>query len=104
MTDISELDMVTDDGEKEAVKFYNDWVEEVKRSVPKERLLVFEVKSGWGPLCEFLGLPTPDTPFPNVNDSASINNVISTLNVLSKVVILIVPAILMVVLTYMFMA
>ena len=58
------------DGEEAAVKFYNDWVEEVKNNVPPERLLVFSVKQGWGPLCEFLGVPVPDTPFPNTNDTA----------------------------------
>jgi hypothetical protein len=28
------------------------------------------VKQGWGPLCAFLGKPIPETPFPNVNDTA----------------------------------
>ena len=28
--------------------------EQVKRAVPAERLLVWEVTEGWGPLCEFL--------------------------------------------------
>ena len=23
---------------------------------------------GWKPLCDFLNMPMPDTPFPNVND------------------------------------
>ncbi|MCA9698204.1 MAG: hypothetical protein KC431_11820, partial [Myxococcales bacterium] len=27
-----------------------------------------EVKQGWAPLCEFLGVPVPDLPFPHVND------------------------------------
>ena len=31
--------------------------EEVKRIVPAERLLVWEVSEGWEPLCEFLGRP-----------------------------------------------
>ena len=38
--------------------------------MPADRLLVFEVKEGWTPLCKFLGLPVPDTPFPNVNNTA----------------------------------
>lgn len=40
---------------------------EVQRSIPQERLLVFEAKQGWKPLCDFLGVPVPDTPFPHVN-------------------------------------
>jgi hypothetical protein len=35
--------------------------------VPPERLLVFEAKDGWQPLCEFLGVPVPDVPYPRVN-------------------------------------
>ena len=42
--------------------------EEVKRTVPADRLLVYEVKEGWEPLCEFLGVPVPDIPFPRSND------------------------------------
>lgn len=45
--------------------------EEVKRTVPLERLLVYDVKEGWGPLCEFLGVAVPETPFPHVNDAAT---------------------------------
>jgi hypothetical protein len=40
---------------------------EVERSIPKERLLVYEVAQGWVPLCEFLGVPVPDSPFPKAN-------------------------------------
>jgi hypothetical protein len=43
--------------------------EEVKATVPAERLLVWSVSDGWEPLCEFLELPVPDTPFPHLNDS-----------------------------------
>jgi hypothetical protein len=43
-------------------------IEEVKRTIPAARLLVFEVKQGWEPLCRFLNLPVPETPFPRVNE------------------------------------
>lgn len=42
--------------------------EEVKRTVPAERLLVWEPKDGWEPLCEALKLPVPSEPLPHVND------------------------------------
>jgi len=42
----------------------------VKATVPADRLLVFDVKEGWGPLCTFLGVPVPEKPFPQVNDAA----------------------------------
>lgn len=42
---------------------------EVIATVPPEKLLVFDVKQGWGPLCAFLGVPVPDQPFPHLNES-----------------------------------
>lgn len=51
--------------------FMTDWFErrnrQVSDSLPPERVLVFSPKEGWGPLCEFLGVPVPDAPFPRVN-------------------------------------
>ncbi|KAL8916913.1 MAG: hypothetical protein Q9208_008277 [Pyrenodesmia sp. 3 TL-2023] len=38
----------------------------VRETVPKERLLEFNVKEGWPPLCDFLQVPVPDEPFPNL--------------------------------------
>lgn len=40
----------------------------VKRVVPKERLLEFQVKQGWRPLCDFLGDAAPGEDFPWIND------------------------------------
>lgn len=40
----------------------------VMQQVPANRLLVFHVKDGWEPLCEFLGEEVPDTPFPHLNE------------------------------------
>ncbi|EFY94666.1 hypothetical protein X797_010298 [Metarhizium robertsii] len=43
--------------------------EEVRRLVPGDRLLEYQVTEGWGPLCKFLGEPVPEhAAFPNVND------------------------------------
>ena len=44
---------------------------DVKAAIPASRLLVFEAKDGWAPLCAFLGVPVPETPYPNVNDTAA---------------------------------
>lgn len=43
--------------------------EEVKRTVPAERLVVWEPKDGWEPLCTALDVPVPSEPVPHVNDS-----------------------------------
>jgi Sulfotransferase domain len=41
--------------------------EEVKRTVPRERLLVYDVANGWSPLGAFLGVAVPEAPFPKLN-------------------------------------
>eukprot|EP01112_Ceratiomyxa_fruticulosa_P007233 TRINITY_DN1867_c0_g1_i2.p1 TRINITY_DN1867_c0_g1~~TRINITY_DN1867_c0_g1_i2.p1 ORF type:complete len:210 (+),score=16.53 TRINITY_DN1867_c0_g1_i2:290-919(+) len=56
--------------DKEAArKVYEHHISEVKRLIPKDQLLLFDVKKGWEPLCKFLGKPIPKQPFPNVNDT-----------------------------------
>ncbi|KAH8805159.1 P-loop containing nucleoside triphosphate hydrolase protein [Xylogone sp. PMI_703] len=47
---------------------YLDHIAEVRSLVPPERLLEYNIKEGWGPLCEFLGEEIPDTPFPTGNE------------------------------------
>ena len=84
---LADLHRAITEGEAESVKFFNEWVAEVKNTVPADRLLVFEVKEGWGPLCNFLNLPVPEVPFPNTNDTASMNRKINSVKNLSKVVI-----------------
>lgn len=47
--------------------FFRRHTERVVAGVPKDRLLVFNVAEGWEPLCAFLGVPTPSTPYPREN-------------------------------------
>ena len=47
------------------------WNETVRATVPAERLLVWNPKEGWAPLCEFLELPVPAEPLPRLNDTTS---------------------------------
>src|SRR5438270_13818691 len=58
----------TPDALIEAFVAHND---EVKRTVPADRLLVWEVAEGWEPLCDFLGVPVPADPLPHANDRAT---------------------------------
>lgn len=52
------------------IDYFKRHTEAVIATVPKDRLLVFEASQGWEPLCEFLGAPVPDTPFPRENTTA----------------------------------
>jgi hypothetical protein len=47
--------------------YFRRHTEKVERTIPKERLLVYEVGEGWERLCAFLGAPVPDRPFPKEN-------------------------------------
>ena len=51
------------------IDVYRRHNDEVRRVIPAERLLVYEVSEGWAPLCDFLGLPEPDGPMPKVNST-----------------------------------
>jgi hypothetical protein len=42
----------------------------VRREVPADRLFVCEADVGWPALCDFLGVPVPDEPYPHLNDPA----------------------------------
>ena len=39
----------------------------VQAVIPSEKLLIYNVKEGWKPLCEFLGCDVPSTQFPRAN-------------------------------------
>lgn len=39
----------------------------VRAVAPAERLVEWTPRDGWGPLCEALGVPVPDEPFPRLN-------------------------------------
>jgi len=40
---------------------------EVRRRVPKSRLLEYQPGDGWEPLCRALGVPVPGEPYPHTN-------------------------------------
>jgi len=56
------------------IDVYRHHNETVKREAPKDRLLVYDVPQGWKPLCDFLGVPVPATPFPKVNTTEDFRN------------------------------
>ena len=49
----------------------------VEAQIPARQLLVYQVKDGWGPLCEFLDVPVPSEPFPRTNDRAEFWDIVS---------------------------
>ena len=66
----------------------------VKQTVPQDRLLVFEPKQGWKPLCEFLHLPIPEGTFPHVNDTPSMLWNFKKLKIVTYTTLYVVPSLL----------
>jgi hypothetical protein len=60
-----------------AVEAFEQHIEHVRATCPPERLLVFDVADGWGPLCEFLDVPVPQRPFPHLNDAKVTRRVVA---------------------------
>jgi len=45
--------------------------------VSEERLLVFDARHGWEPLCQFLNVPVPgDKPYPHKNRGAFVRQIL----------------------------
>ena len=52
---------------KFARQVWKNHIKSVKETVPSEKLLVYDVRDGWGPICKFLGVPEPSEPLPHLN-------------------------------------
>lgn len=50
-----------------AIAAYHRRIEDVRAHVAPERLLEYRLGSGWEPICDFLEVPIPNTPFPRSN-------------------------------------
>ncbi|HET7015249.1 MAG TPA: sulfotransferase [Streptosporangiaceae bacterium] len=53
------------------IEAFDKHIADVRAHVPADRLLVYSVREGWGPLCAFLGVPDPQRPFPRENDRST---------------------------------
>jgi hypothetical protein len=61
------------------VETYERHITWLKKVVPKEKLVFFDVKEGWGPLCKTLGKPVPEgLEFPRINDGEAIERLAKT--------------------------
>jgi hypothetical protein len=53
------------------IQVYNQHIQDVVDRVAPGRLLQYQVTEGWEPLCDFLGVPVPEVPFPTLNNRSS---------------------------------
>ncbi|WP_084433838.1 sulfotransferase family protein [Kibdelosporangium aridum] len=59
-----------------AIEVYHNRNQEIVNTVHPDKLLVFDVKQGWEPLCAFLGVDVPAEDFPHANDTENMQQVI----------------------------
>jgi hypothetical protein len=59
------------DNKAHAIEVFQRHNQEVRDAIDPARLLVFDVREGWAPLCRFLEVPVPEEPFPRLNDTAT---------------------------------
>ena len=57
--------------------------------VPKDRLLIYEVKEGWEPICKFLNKPIPDMPFPYKNKTKNMGHMSRFINAMFIIIIIV---------------
>ena len=68
---------------------FNEWNQSVIDYVPKDRLLIYEVKDGWEPICEFLDKPIPNIPFPYKNKTKNMGHMSRFINIMFIIIIII---------------
>lgn len=51
---------------------YTKHIADVQAAIPADRLLTYNVKEGWEPLCKYLGKPIPAVPFPHTHDKVKL--------------------------------
>lgn len=61
-----------------ALRLFKKNAARAEAELPRDRLLVLPVGAGWTPLCDFLGAPEPDTPWPNRNSTSDIKSRIAS--------------------------
>lgn len=62
--------------EENVKRGFQEHYDNVRRLVPKERLLEYRIEEGWETLCKFLGESVPDEPFPKGNSAEDFQSAI----------------------------
>lgn len=73
------------EGQQEWIELHRKFQAKLQANLSEDRLLVYNVKEGWGPLVPFLGLDDSymNTPFPNVNDRKSVEIIRKVMDVMA---------------------
>lgn len=77
----------TMESKQEAINRYIEHIEEVKKQVPTDKLLIFSADQGWKPLCHFLGKEAPHSPFPKVNEKSEIQKRFKYMSTFARLIV-----------------
>ena len=81
--------------DEERKRKFNEWNQSVIDYVPKERLLVYQVKEGWNPICALLNVPEPNITFPYLNKTKNMGHMSRFINLMFILVILVITAVIL---------
>jgi len=76
--------------DEDRMKKFNEWNQSVIDYVPKDRLLVYQVKEGWEPLCKFFNKPVPSIPFPYKNKTKNMGHMSRFINTMFVLLIVLI--------------
>ena len=68
------------DDRAHAIAVYEKNIADVQAAFTQKRLLTYHLGEGWEPLCQFLGEPVPNIPFPRSNPREQFGSMMSELN------------------------
>jgi len=69
-----------------AIEVFERHISTVRADVPSSKLLIFNVRDGWTPLCEFLAVPTPPGEFPHLNDATPVRRLTTAIRVGTRMI------------------
>lgn len=85
LAEFGQLDTVAELDTDLLSKAHDDWIEHIKTTVPKEKLLIHKSADGFVPICKHLGISADNCPpdYPYVNDATQMRIMLSGLVLLN---------------------
>ena len=68
---------------------YEQWIKQVKKTVPANKLLIHQYSDGYSPICKHLGIPDsvcpPDSEYPHIGDTAELKQLIKVFTIITQI-------------------
>ena len=70
------------------IQCLNEHNNNIINNCSSNKLLIYDIKDGWLPLCKFLNKPIPDIPFPYMNDNNDFQRLIRIINYIGYILLI----------------